>query len=263
MKKIAAIVAFLLLVVATGGGVYFFRKAQDRAGDLAKTKTRLNEVKKAFEERGRLLDGLKKSNDNAESLSRQIQGELSKANDLLEGYQAAKIEIGDMMAAKKVLEDRVIEAKSILAASMEAAKSKEVLTENKLEVMEQEIADAKLLDQQLKQANKNIGKLNMDISEAQAELKTQRQLFMTKLKVVEGFERLGLSPDQIRDLQAENTRLKAVVSLKANASLPKTDLKEKSERTLRSLPLGLRFPMTDKRLTQPLKLDTSPKPAQP
>ena len=58
MKKVAVTGFFLLLIGATVGGILFFSRNQDNAKNLAKIEGRLNEVKKAFEERGRLLDGL-------------------------------------------------------------------------------------------------------------------------------------------------------------------------------------------------------------
>jgi len=263
MKKTIPIVAFLLFVVGTGGGVYFFRKAQESAGDLVKTEVRLNEVKKAFEERGRLLDGLKNNYDNAESQSRQMERKFSEASVQLESYQAEKLKIADMLAGRKTLEDRVIQAESLLTANRKAAESNEVVTQKKLEEMQQKIADAKLLDKQLKHANKSIEKLNMDVSAAQAELKSQKDLLKAKLTIVGEFESLGLSPDQIRSLKAENTRLKAVVALKTDPLAPKSILKETPQRILRTLPLGLGLPSADKRLGKPLKPDTIPKNVQP
>jgi len=263
MKNIVNVVIFLLLSAAMGGGFYFFREAQNNAGRLVKAEQRLNEVKRAFEERARLLDALKKSFDNAEKLSRQMEGKLNKAKLELGSNQAVESKMAELIADRNTLDDQLIENQNLLEASREAAKSNMLQTQKRFEEMQRQLADSKLMDEQLKQANKNIERLNKGISATEAELKSQKQLLKDKLKIVEEFERLGLSPDEIRTLRDENTQLKAVVPTYANSTVSNTIQKETSRWTLKTLPLDLKVPSADKRLTKPLKADNIFKPIQP
>ena len=65
MKKAGIIVAFLLLVATTATSVLLFQQKTTKINDLAHAEDRLKEVKKAFEERGRLLEGVQQVADTA------------------------------------------------------------------------------------------------------------------------------------------------------------------------------------------------------
>jgi DNA repair exonuclease SbcCD ATPase subunit len=263
MKSIGFIVAALLFVTVTIGAAFFFHKNQDNAGSLAKAEGRLNEVKKAFEERGRLLDGLKKTSDINKDLSGKMAAELNNVKNNLESYQAMGAKMDHLISEKKSLADRLVEAQSLLVANQKTAETNKGVEEGKLEEMRQKLADAKLLEEQLKQANINIEKLNKDYRVTEAELKSQKQLLKDRQAAIKGFEDLGLSPAQIRGLQAENNQLKTIVSVRPGHSVPDSTGKEVSSRTLKTLPLGLKLPSADKRLTKPLRPSNIPDPTKP
>ncbi len=263
MKRVGVIIFFLLLIAAATGGIFFFDQNQNIARNLAKTEKRLNVVKMAFEERGRLLEGLKIKSDIARDLSMKMAGDLDKAKVDLESYQASKSKMASLVADRRALDGRLLEVQNQLAASQKTTETNKALAQEKLEELQQKLTDAKSLDDQLRQANDKIKKLNMDFSAAEAELKSQKQLLKDWKATIKGFEDLGLSPAQIRGLQAENSRLKTIVPVRSDHSVPESIGKKKPSQTLKTLPLGLKLPLADKSLTKPLKSDTTPKPAQP
>ena len=263
MKRVGVIVFYLLLIAATVGGIFFFRQNQDNAKNLAKTEGRLNEVKKAFEERGRLLDGLKISSDEAGSLSRKAADDLENAKVELKTYRTTRAKLDGLVADNSTLAKRLKEAQSLLATSQKTTGKNKVLAQERLEELQQKLADAKSLDDQLMQANNKIEKLKEDFSATEADLMSQKQLMKDKLAVIKEFEDLSLSPAQIKNLRAENTRLKIAVLGQANKADPGSVEKKMPLGTLKTLPLGLGLPLTDKRLTKPLRPRTIPKPTQP
>ncbi|MDP6034746.1 MAG: hypothetical protein QGG55_01750, partial [Verrucomicrobiota bacterium] len=60
-----------------------------------------------------------------------------------------------------------------------------------------------------------------------------------------------------------NNQLKTIVSVRPGHSVPDSTGKEVSSRTLKTLPLGLKLPSADKRLTKPLRPSNIPDPTKP
>ena len=268
MKRGGIVVAFLLLVATTATSIFFFQQKTTKASDLAHAEDRLKEVKRAFEERGRLLDGVQQAADTAKKQASSSGLSLEKVRAKLDveqvNLQTAKLELNKLIANRDGLENSLKTIRKQLNDSHKTAENSKVGTEKELEDLRGKLADLKSLDKQLKQANNRIEKLKKDFGTTAAELDSQKQLLEDKRAAIKEYEDLKVSPSQIRRLIEENTELKRVFREASDLPVktPSPKLPEPVQPTIEALPFGLKLPLPEKRLTKPLKPNGILKPDQ-
>ena len=268
MKRAGIVVAFLLLVATTATSVLLFQQKTTKINDLAHAEDRLKEVKKAFEERGRLLEGVQQVADTAKKQASSTGLSLEKAMAELEveqvNLQTAKLALNKLVANRDGLENSLKTTQKQLDDSRKTAENSKIGTKKELEDLRKKLADIKSLDKQLKQANNRIEELKKNFGSTTAELDSQKQLLEDKRAAIKEYEDLKVSPSQIRRLIEENTELKRVFREVADLPVkaPSPKLPESVRPTIEALPLSLKLPLPEKRLTKPLKSKDIPKPGQ-
>lgn len=268
MRRVGIVTAFLLLVATTATSIFLFQQKNTKAIDLAKAKDRLKDVKKAFEERGRLLDGVQQVADTVKKQANTVGLNLEKVRTELEAeqgnLQTTKSELNKLIASRNSLEVSLKTIQKQLDDSRKTAENSKTGTEKELEDLRRKLADLKSLDMQLKQANNKIEELKKDYGTTTAELDSQKLLLEDKRAVIKEYEDLKVSPSQIRRLVEENAQLKRAFSEASGLPVktPSPKLPESVRTTIKTLPSALKLPLPEKRLTKPLKSKGILKPDQ-
>jgi chromosome segregation ATPase len=263
MKKAGIAIILILLVASTAASVLFFQQKKIQS---SKMESKLTEVKQAFEERGRLLDNLKKDSDNAKTQAKEAGDSKEKAEQDLNKVRT------ESLVSKGVLDKLVVE-RDALSASLDVARkdlgdirnateSGKETSQKELVDLKQKLADLESLENQLKQANGKLKKLQNDFIAATTELDSQKKLLEDKRASMKEYEALKISPSQIRRLLDENARLRKAVSGDDTppVATPLPIIPVAPKATLKTLPLGLKLPSPSGRLSQPLKPKNTPQP---
>jgi len=264
-RRVIIAIVFVLIVAATTTSYFLYGLNQANTRKLLNAEERLKKVKMAFEERGRLLDGLSGKNDDLKSIAEKISGDLEKANEELEMYKAVKSNMDKASTAQLAAEKSLKDAQQDLIVSRKTAESSKIAARNEIEGLRKKLADMDALSNQLKRANNTIEKLNKDFRTAEAELFSQKQLLSDKQAAIKKFEDLKVSPAQIRDLLAENAKLNknGAVGKELKAVISGAAVQKMPSRSLKILPLDLELPLVDKRLNKPLESKPPSKLGQP
>ena len=163
MKRAGIVVAFLLLVATTATSILLFQQKLTKINDLANAEDRLKEVKKAFEERGRLLEGVQQVADTAKKQASSTGLILEKAMAELvveqANLQTAKLELNKLVANRDGLENSLKTIQKQFDDSRKTAENSKIGTKKELEDLRKKLADIKSLEKQLKQANNRIEEL--------------------------------------------------------------------------------------------------------
>ena len=263
MKKAGILIILLLLIATTAASVYIF---QQKKIESSKMEVKLMEVKKAFEERGRLLDNLKKDADNAKARAKEAGIGIKKAEENLEKAReesgASKGALDKLTAERDALSTSLDAARKDIDEIRKATETGKTTSQKELGDLKQKLADLESLEAQLKQANGKLKTLQKDFTAATVELDSQKQLLADKRDSMKEYDALKMSPSQIRRLLDENARLRKTVSgddfPPVVTTVPVIPAAPKA--TLKTLPLGLDLPSPSGRLTKPLKPKTTPQP---
>ncbi len=259
MKNAGMVAVFLAMVATAATSVYLLQQNQTKTRDLA---NRLGDVKQAFEERGRLLDGVKENADSARKQAKTAAMDLKKTRAELESHQAAKANLDELIAARNALEKSLKDTQKQLNDTRIATENSKVGTRKEMEDLKRKVEDLKSLDDQLKHANGMIEKLKNDLNTTATELGSQKLLLENTRAVVKEYGDLNVSPSQIRSLLEENARLKqaSVQGASSPIAASQPDALKTTRSTLKTLPLYLKLPLPTGRLTTPLRTIATPKP---
>jgi len=205
MKKAGIFIILLLLIATTAASVYIF---QQKKIESSKMEVKLMEVKKAFEERGRLLDNLKKDADNAKARAKEAGIGIKKAEENLEKARgesgASKGALDQLTAERDALSTSLDAARKDIDEIRKATETGKTTSQKELGDLKQKLADLESLEAQLKQANGKLKTLQKDFTAATVELDSQKQLLADKRDSMKEYEALKMSPSQIRRLLDEN-----------------------------------------------------------
>lgn len=249
MKKIGIVITFVLLVATMAAGFYFFQKNQAGAKELIDSTRRLNDVKQAFEERGRLLVDLKKSADDAKEQAKKVGADYEKAMADLESNRALKKQNDELAETLDTLMKNLEGTQKQLAESHKQSESVKAKGREDQGKLDKQNSDIRSLEDQLGAANKKL-------KEMEGVLDSQKLLLQSKANAIKKYADLGMSPSDIRDLLKEYNFLKGAIPSALGRSGVPAGTKVQGEKlpvTLNSLPFGLKLPLPDKRLTKPLK----------
>ena len=125
-RRVIIAIVFVLIVAATTTSYFLYGLNQANTRKLLNAEERLKKVKMAFEERGRLLDGLSGKNDDLKSIAEKISGDLEKANEELEMYKAVKSNMDKASTAQLAAEKSLKDAQQDLIVSRKTAESSKI-----------------------------------------------------------------------------------------------------------------------------------------
>ena len=264
MKRAGIALIFLLLVGTTATSVVFFKKNEANAADISKAEQRQREVKKAFEERGRLLDSIQKESNALKEQARAVQGELSKIKSgqekAAEADTTTKTQIGKLIEERNSMAEDLGEARKALKKVQSDAAQNLAAKQKELDALKNDLDDLKSLKEQLQQANKRIKSLQSDMGNMRGELASQKLLLEDKRAAIKEYQDLSLSPGQIKKLMEENARLRAGVANPLPPPPVNPTVKDESPKpTIKTLPFQLDLPKPKGRLTKPLKPRAEPR----
>tara|TARA_B100001971_G_C18127874_1_gene503090 strand:+ start:288 stop:1061 length:774 start_codon:yes stop_codon:yes gene_type:complete len=257
MKKAGIAAAFLALAATAVTSVYLLQQKQTKTRDLA---NRLEDVKQAFEERGRLLDGVKENADNAGKQAKTATMDLEKARAELESHQTTKANLDELIAIRNALAKSLEDTQKRLDDSRKTVENSKVGARKEMEDLKQKVEDLKSVGDQLKQANGMIEKLKNDLNTTATELGSQKLLLTDTRAAIKEYGDLNVSPSQVRSLLKENVRLRqtAVQGPSLPLAATRSGAQKTPRSTLKNLPLDLKLPLPAGRLTTPLRTITTP-----